>query len=229
MSDIDVIVPVLNRPANAAPLVESLAASTDRARLYFVCSRADREQEKACHAAGGFVLLAMFPPGPGDYARKINTGFRQTRSPLVLLAADDLRFHPGWLEAVEACAAERPDAGVIGTNDLANPQVMRGRHSTHPVVRRSYVKEIGGVVGRPGIVYCEEYDHQFVDNELYATAVARGAYVHCYEARVEHMHPIFRRAVKMDATSEKGLARGAEDRRLFESRRHLWEREAVEA
>ena len=229
MADIAVIVPVLNRPRNAAPLAESLADTTDRARLLFVVSLADTdEQFEACAATGAAVLSVDWQPGRADYAKKIQVGYDATDEPLVLLGADDLRFRPGWLEQVEKIAA-RYDCGVIGTNDGANPAVLSGVHSTHPVVRRCYIDQLGGVVGQPGQVYCELYDHQWVDTELVATAQARGCYVHAHEARVEHLHPIFNRAVASDATYRKGQARGLEDRRLFASRMHLWEQEAVRA
>ncbi len=231
VADIAVIAPVLGRPANAAPLAESLAASTDRARLVFVCSPEDQEQRHACAAATrGPRHLTMgveWRAGPGDYARKINAAYAATSEPLVLLAADDLRFRPGWLEAVEA-VAEEFDAGVIGTNDGANPLVLKGLHATHPVVRRCYIDNLGGVVGRPGQVYFEGYDHNMVDVELVQTALARGCYAHAFDAHVTHLHPLWRSA-PMDATYLKGRTKVRRDQLLYRSRAPLWEREAVEA
>lgn len=218
------IVPVLERPQNAAPLVASLRASRADADLFFVCSGSDRSQIEACYDTGQPVILVFADPGPGDYAAKIQRGYEATEEPLVLLAADDLRFQPGWLEAVEKIA-DQYDVGVIGTNDNANPTVKAGRHSTHPVVRRCYIDRYGGSVGQPGQVYHEGYDHQYVDNELVATAMARGCYAHAHDARVDHHHPLYDRSVVRDQTYAKGQAKGAEDRRLFESRRHLWENE----
>ena len=234
MSRIAVIVPVLGRPQNAAPLVESLMASTDEADLVFVCSPNDCEQKSECLSLsmlhGSIVYGVAFKPGPGDYAKKIQAGYEFSRvlgdtpAPLVLLAADDLIFRPGWLEAVERIAGEY-DVGVIGTNDNANPTVKAGKHSTHPVVRRCYIDRYGGSVGEPGQIYCELYDHQFVDNELVATAMARGCYAHAHDAVVEHRHPLYNHTVKRDTTYAKGQARGREDHALFQSRRHLWEQE----
>lgn len=224
-----VIVPVLNRPQNAQPLVTSFLRSDADAYLWFVCSPGDKEQIDACYRLtqeSGFdvsvsVLHIPTHPGPGDYARKIQRGYEATEEPLVLLAADDLIFHPGWLEAVEAIADEY-DCGVIGTNDMANPLVKRGLHSTHPVVRRCYIDKHGGVAGEPGTVYHQGYDHQWVDCELVETAKARGCYAHAHDAIVEHRHPLYDRKVASDATYKKGQAKGSEDRRLYESRKHLW-------
>lgn len=220
------IVPVLNRPQNALPLANSLYSSVAAdAILVFVVSAHDTEQQhNACMATGQNVLVVPWEPGPGDYAKKIQAGYDATDEPLVLLAADDLRFHGGWLEAVERIADEC-DVGVIGTNDQANPLVKQGRHATHPVVRRCYIDTHGGVVGRPGQVYHEGYDHQWCDVELVQTAMARGCYAHAHDAIVRHVHPLYDHQVEPDDTYRKGQAKGREDRLLFESRKHLWQHE----
>lgn len=226
MSRCAVIVPVLARPQNAQPLVDSFKASGVDADLYFVASSSDTDEVNACWDTDAVTITLDRPPGPADYSAKIQAGYEATEEPLVLLAADDLIFHPGWLEAVEKIADEY-DCGVIGTNDMANPLVKRGLHSTHPVVRRCYIDRYGGVVGEPGTVYHAGYDHQWCDVELVETAKARGCYAHAHDAIVEHRHPLYDRKVASDATYKKGQAKGSEDRRLYESRRHLWERELL--
>lgn len=229
MSRCAVIVPVLNRPQNAEGLEASYEDSIEfllDSSMVFICSPGDDEQIDVCRSLRARTLVADWKSGPGDYARKCQLGYEETDEPLVLLAADDLIFHPGWLEAVEKIADEY-DCGVIGTNDMANPLVKRGLHSTHPVVRRCYIDTHGGVVGEPGTVYHQGYDHQFVDVELVQTAMQRGCYAHAHDAIVEHRHPIYDRKVASDATYKKGQAKGADDRRLFDSRRHLWEREVI--
>ena len=102
-----------------------------------------------------------------------------------------------------------------------------GQHSTHPFVARKYIDSLGGVVGQPGQVYFEGYDHNYVDVELVETAKARGCYAHAHASRIEHRHPLWDRSVAKDETYAKGRAGFQADRRLYESRRHLWERERV--
>lgn len=228
MTEIAVIVPVLARPQNAQPLADSLIAATqDRARLIFVVTETDEAQVEACFHCEGwpvFVVLDSEPVGPGNYAKKIQLGYDAADEPLVLLAADDLDFHAGWLDAV--LRAAEADVGVIGTNDTANPSVLRGEHSTHPVVRRCYIDQRGGVVGAPGIVYHAGYQHQYVDNELVQTAIARGCYTHAHDAVIAHRHPLWGTA-PWDATYERGRGGTHPDARLFERRRHLWLSEAL--
>lgn len=230
-AEILILVPVLNRPQNARPLVESLIASGSNARIAFVCSPDDRIEESACIAAISLraqYLDAVFTvddePGPGDYAKKIQHGYDKGFDfdiPYVLLAADDLQFHPDWDTAALAVFAET-GCGVVGTADLGNPEVKAGRHSTHPFVSREYINAQGGVVGQPGQVYFTGYEHNYVDVELVQTAQARGEYQHCHESRVQHRHPLWDRSVPRDETYAKGRAGFQADRALFESRKHLW-------
>jgi len=109
--------------------------------------------------------------------------------------------------------------GVVGTNDLCNPKVIAGKHSTHFLIA-SWYAELGGV-DRPGVFH-EGYSHQFVDNEVIAVAKARGAYAHADGAHVRHLHPLFNEDVPMDDTYRKGLSGFEKDQARFRAREHLW-------
>jgi hypothetical protein len=222
MLPIVVLVPVLHRPWRAQPLAESLAAATPGPyRLLFVCTEGDEQEISACHATGADVLITPGPRMPGDFATKINAGYRATTEPLMLLAGDDVIFRSGWHEEVSNAAEQ--GWGVIGTQDLGNRHVLAGIHSTHPVVTRSYADEYGTVDG-PGRVVCEEYGHAFVDNELVDTAKARNKWVFCNGAVVEHLHPNWHPdKVQVDPTYRLGLSTFEADRATFVRRRRMWE------
>lgn len=225
-AEVLIVVPVLGRPANARPLVESVAETASAEwKLVFVCSLDDAAEIEACEellSERVYSVVMGDPAGLGDYARKIQTGYAVAlTTPYVLLAADDLEFHPGWDTTALAVFAET-GCGVVGTNDLANPEVKAGRHSTHPLVSRDYIDSRGGVVGQPGQVYWDGYEHNYVDVELVQTAMARGEYRHCHESRIQHRHPIFDHRVAQDETYRKGRAGFHADRALFESRKRLW-------
>lgn len=216
--DVVVLVPMLGRAHRVRPLLESLHASTDQARLLFVCHHGDSEVMAAVMASGADHMLLNRAP-VGDYARKVNAAYRATTEPLIFLGASDLFFHPGWLEA--ARAELRPGIGVVGTNDLGNPRVIAGTHSTHSLVTRVYADRYGTIDG-PGQILCEAYPHEYVDDELVGTAKHRGAWAFAYEARVEHLHPNWHPEVPMDEVYRGQQRRMAVGRRIFNRRRHRW-------
>lgn len=217
---ITVVVPVLDRPQNAQPLVDSLNRSGANADLMFICSPNDTAEIDACVATGMLVKLLDRDPAPADYARKIQAGYESSQTPYILCGADDLRFHEGWYQRLLEIALKY-DVGVVGTNDLGNQATVTGSHSTHPLVARAYIEHRGGYVGGRGQVYFDGYSHQYVDSELCETAKQRGCYAHCHDSLVEHLHPLWNKS-EMDATYRRSLEDGAADRRLFESRHHLW-------
>lgn len=215
-----ILVPVLGRPQNVAPLAESIKVNTATAyRLLWLCSPGDEEEIAACRATGGEVMVMSWQPGRADFAKKINHAFTHTSEPWLFQAADDLRFSPLW-DVHALAVADHKSRGVIGTNDLGNPSVKRGTHSTHTLFSRTYIETHGGTVDRSGIVFSEAYDHQWCDNEFIETAKARGQFAFCRRAVVEHLHPHWGKS-KMDATYEKAVANSRKDRELFAQRMRL--------
>jgi hypothetical protein len=215
--EIAVLVPVLSRPANAAPLAASLAAATTTPyRLAWLCSPGDDEQIAACHEAGGEVMVMGWKPDRADFAMKIDHGFTHTSEPWLFQGADDLRFTRGW-EVHALSIGEARGAGVVGTNDLGNPLVKRGIHSTHTFFSRAYIEQQGGTVDGSGLVFSHAYSHEYCDSEFIETAKSRGQFVMSKRSVVEHLHPHWGKA-EMDSTYEKATANSDKDRLLFVQR-----------
>lgn len=157
----------------------------------------------------------MISPG-GSYASKINLAAEQTTELLLFIAADDLRFHPGWLAA--AMAHMTDGTAVVGVNDgLARPH--RPQHATHFLITRAYALE-PTADGQPGPL-CTAYSHSFVDDEFIATATSRGVYAYAAESLVEHRHWL-NGAAQDDDTYRRGRAQFRQDRRTFARRSSLW-------
>ena len=214
MADCVVIVPMLRRAALVDRLAASLAASTDDARLLFVVTDTDAP---VLEAVQPYDHLVVPKRGRGDYAHKINHAVTHSDEPLIFTAAIDLHFHAGWLDAARECLSDT--VRVVGTNDLTARTAYEG-HSTHTLVTRDYAKR-GLVDGRPGLL-CEDYLHEFVDDELIGTAILRGAYRSCPDAVVEHLHPALGKG-PWDMTYRAMPLRMATDADLFEQRRKLWQ------
>lgn len=215
--DLAIIVPMLGRAHRVVPLVESIRAATPAARIVFCTTPGDDDVVRAVDALG----LERFTVGryqTGDWARKINTGYRFTSEPYLFTGADDLHFHAGWYGA--ALAQLGPGIGVVGTNDLGAPRVMAGQHATHMLVTRAYADEFGTIDG-PGAIAAECYPHEYTDDEIVGTARYRGAWAFAVDSHVEHLHPDWGKAPTDD------MYRGQRDRmrrgrRLFQIRQRRW-------
>lgn len=185
--------------------------------IVFVCTPGDDDQIAACEATDETTLVTEWEGGQGDYARKINLGLSATEADWIFTGADDLQFTDGWDETTIA-AGDR-GAGVVGTVDGCNPRTRRAQHSTHSLVARWYAVEYGTVEARPAI-YHEGYWHNFCDDEMVGTAIARRAYSPS-TALVQHLHPMAGKA-DMDDTYRLGLQHFQEDRETFGRRRRMW-------
>lgn len=217
MTDLAIVVPMLGRPHRVAPLIESIEATTPHARVVFVCSPDDRHVHDAIHSTGR-ERLTVPGPRPGDYARKINAGIEHTDEPLIFMAADDLLFHPGWFQAATAMLTD--GIGVVGTNDLGNPRVIRGEHSTHSLITRDYVERFG-TIDEPGKAMHEGYHHEFCDDELVETAKHRNAWAFAADSIVEHLHPHWGKA-PTDSIYDAQRARMRASRQHYRRRQRLW-------
>jgi len=191
---VDVLV-AFRRPQNARLLIESFMETTDPAvaSLVLVCD--DKETagflDELCeeHDFGSRVRV-LLDEGAVTYAQKMNRALEDSSAPWVLLAGDDVRFHPGWLDAARPLS-RRYD--VIGTNDTAgkvkNPKVASGGHADHYFVRRRYIDEVGASLEGPGSLVPECYRHWYTDMEVVGLAKARGVFAPCLASVVEHLHP----------------------------------------
>lgn len=214
---IAILVPVLGRPQSVEPFMESVAVTKEPHTVYFICSPNDKRQIRECEKSGAEVIIASFNPRGGDFARKINLAYEMTEEEWLFQAADDIRFSSGWdHEALKV--AMRFRAGVVGTNDLGNPSVRKGSHSTHTLFSRKYITMFGsGTVDNSGKVFSELYDHQYCDTDFVQTAKHRKQWAFSKNSIVEHLHPHWGKA-EMDTTYAKATRKTQEDMKLFLSR-----------
>ncbi len=212
MSDLAVLVPVLNRPGRVEPTLSGFHRTAPGCRVLFIADADDNDELAALHAAGAEVIS----PG-GSYAAKIRAGVEATDELLVFLGADDLEPIPGWFEA--ARDAMTGGIEVVGINDLLRRRRSRSEHATHFLMSRAYA-ELPAIDGSPGPL-ATHYIHSCVDDELIATATARGVYAYAQDAHVKHLHWMNREA-EVDSTYQVGIDTIEMDRALFERRKALW-------
>jgi glycosyltransferase involved in cell wall biosynthesis len=220
VTDVAVLIPVLARPHRVEPLLASLLQTRGGHQVvpYFICSPDDDAQISKVREKLLDPFIVEWPPERGDYARKMNYAWQRTQHEWVLFGADDLVFHPDWLDDALA-VHEATSACVVGTNDLGNARVVRGRHSTHTLVHRDYGE--CGTIDDADVILHEGYWHNFVDDEFVQTAMWRQTWAFAAGSHVEHLHPNWGKA-EGDATYRRGMEHFEEDRQLYRQRARLW-------
>lgn len=222
---ITIVIPVLGRAHQIAPLLKSISAATSvEHEVVFICSPNDTEARDACLASSARTLIADWAPGHGDFARKIALAYASTEGEWIFQGATDIEFSSGWDTAALQVARET-GALVIGTNDEGNPSVISGKHSTHTLIARSYCDDPGASMDGPRTVFSFEYQHNFTDSELVNLAKARGVWSFSPGSIVRHNHVHWGLA-PMDQTYELGLSGFGRDRITFVKRRMLWAKAA---
>lgn len=216
-----ILIPVLGRPHLIEPLLKSIYSTAPDVSVLFLTTPADEEGTEAVKATGERYARVQ-KKRKGDYARKINIGYSITKEPVLFMGATDLVFHEGWLEAGLATLGDGIHA--VGTNDLGNPRVMLGQHSTHTFVTREYVDKFG-TIDEPGKILHESYPHEYCDDEFVGTATARGVYKFCKDSVVEHMHPAWGKA-KWDDSYLETYNRVRSGYKIFRRRVPLWMRQS---
>jgi len=225
VTELSILIPVLRRPQNAAPQVDSILRATNcDFEIVFITTAGDVAEHQAvdeqrARADVKVRHLTIAPKQIGDYAYKINFGYDMSESEWLFLAADDLNFHDGWWEAAILAAAST-GCRVVGTQDMGNKRVLTGQHSTHSLVHRSYVTELG-TIDAPGKVLHEGYPHEFVDDEFVETAKHRGEFVFANRSIVEHLHPLWGKG-PTDALYDRHRVRMVQGRKVYTRRKQLW-------
>jgi glycosyltransferase involved in cell wall biosynthesis len=207
MAQVAIVIPLM-RPHRIKPVVDSIAETTEDYRIVVVATG------KCADAARDLPVMLVEDEG-GTYPVRINKGFAATDERYVMLAADDLRFYPGWFEAV--MRAMEPIDGVVAVNDLHNPA------GVHFATSRTYVDTFGGTGDNiPGVVLCEQYTHCWCDDEFRNVAGHRGRFAYANDAIVEHLH-VGNHKAPDDAVYQMGAAAMSHDLAVYTSRQHLWQ------
>lgn len=215
---IDILIPTIGRAHRIGRIAANITDATTEPNVVFITETHDTATIGAIETAGYIPIINTHTP---NYAGAIQTGYEHTSNRYVFLGADDLYFHQGW--DVEAIGRMDGWVTIVGTNDLLNPYVTQGTHSTHSLIDRDYIDTIGGVIDQPpGTVLNTIYSHQYTDTEFIGTAKARARFRPCLESVVEHLHAYSGKGEKPDATTAKAFVHADEDSAIYDSRQHLW-------
>ena len=218
---IDILIPTVGRADRLAQVAANIHDATEvEHRVVFILEEDDHDSWKAYLTESGTIRIpnAHEP----NYAGACLTGYEQSDAPYLFCGADDLRFHKGWDHAALATMTALPHLRVVGTNDLCNPYVSAGMHSTHSLVDRRYLDEVGGTVDAgPGSFLPTCFQHNYTDTEFIGTAKMRAVFAPCMDSIVEHLHHGSGKST-YDETYAKGDSHMSDDSALYDERRDLW-------
>ncbi len=179
-------------------MISILLATTGRADMAERCVRSVKDTTKAydvevvaaidhdpdalwrLHELG---CVVDYDPEYRGCSQAWNDALSLSKGDPVVLAADDLVFEDGWLDAALQKLDEFEDGwGLVGFNDGH----WNGDLSTHYLMSRRLVVEVFG-----GVVAWEHYRHSFNDVEACERAKRAGRYAWCEDAYVRHEHWLF--------------------------------------
>lgn len=204
---ISILLATADRPEMVEAFIGSLKDTTKGHEIELVAAvDGDADSALTLQRAGAIVDYREKHRG---CSRAWNDALALSTGDPVVLAADDLHFEDGWLDAALAKLAEFPEGwGMVGFNDGHHGEEL----STHYLMSRRFVVEVlGGVVAWP----C--YGHSFNDTEANERARAADRYAWCEEARVGHSHWLFG-GRPMDETDNRAIGAHAESERIFKQR-----------
>ena len=212
--DVAVIVPVMRRPQNVKPFVESCTSTAHTANIYFIVDHDDMAEMAAVEVVSETydrVNMIINESESKTFATKCNLGYRETTEPWLFFVGDDVRFWPGWwAEIVDS----DDGSAFVATNDMRNRTVMAGQHATHPAIRRDWLDDHGASWDGEFTVCHEGYRHWYVDNEWTAVSMQNGQFRYCSRSLVEHQHPIWNDAPN-DEVYKLGQSFAEQDRVLW--------------
>jgi GT2 family glycosyltransferase len=205
---ISVLLATTGRPEMASEALSNIAATTSGHEVEIVVA-ADVEHVTIPPLPSHCTVVYDYQPELRGSSKAWNDALRLSTGDPVVLSADDVVFHDGWLAAALDALDTLPDGwGFVGLNDGHWGADL----STHYMMSRRLIAEVFG-----GVVAWECYLHSFQDREANARAQAAGRYVWCEQARITHRHWLWGERAQ-DETDARNLGGHAQSEHAFIAR-----------
>ncbi|MEE8600444.1 glycosyltransferase [Euzebya tangerina] len=198
-----VVVPTKDRPAQICRLLDALTRLDPAPGSFEVIVVDDGSEQpyadRILEFAGLLDLRLEQQVNRGPAAAR-NTGLRASRGTWIAFTDDDCAPAPGWLMALDRCAAAHPDAllggrciNVLADNDWSAASELIAESAE---VATNFVTSNNAAAARQRLVDIGGFDEAFdgpagEDRALAAAFVAAGgAIVRCPDAVVRHAHQL---------------------------------------
>lgn len=210
---VSILLATAGRPDMAEAFTRSLIDTTrGHAVELVVAVDADRETPRRIESLTRHAGFEVVVDDQDDYrgcSRAWNAALALSTGDPVVLAADDLEWQPGWLDAALVTLAGFPDGwGMVGFNDGH----WGAELSTHYLMSRRFVIEVLG-----GVVAWDCYTHSFNDVEVNERAKRAGRYAWCPDAHVLHNHWLWGNRPQ-DDTDTRSLPGHGASAQMYEQR-----------
>jgi glycosyltransferase involved in cell wall biosynthesis len=211
-----ILTPTYGRPHRIQPYIDNIRSVTnmDLADIVFIVEEDDKEVREICENSGETTIINK---RARSFGGAMNTAVRELDYKYFYGSSDDFFFHENWLPPLLELSE---NFGMVGSNDMGNPEVAAGLLSTCYLINKKYLSRC--VPDSPEDIVCELYLHNYTDTELTSVARFNKEYAYCPESLVEHMHPAWGKA-PIDETYNLQNGTWDHDTALFNSRRFLWE------
>jgi GT2 family glycosyltransferase len=204
---VSVLLATTGRPDLAEACVRSLRSTTAGHTLEIVAAvDADEETRDRLEP---LVDVMLYEPEYRGCSKAWNDALAACTGDPVVLAADDVEWGAGWLDATLTALEGLPDGwGMVGLHDAQWGPAL----STHYAMSRRLIVEVFG-----GVVTWECYTHSFQDREANERAQRAGRYVWCEDARIYHQHWLWGTRAQ-DETDARNLGGHADSERVYSQR-----------
>ena len=163
-AQIDVVIPVWNRPYDTRNCLVNLINNTPAARFIMFDSGSDRETEKLLQEfADGLDDRALLMRDDNNigFVRGANRGFLRSEAPYLALVRNTSQVSSGWLQPLLDFASGHPDAGILIPSLVPGAVERRGALEVSSasfaamVITRRLFEEVGGFdEGLDGGLWC---------------------------------------------------------------------------
>ncbi len=223
-----VLIPTLWRHEQIGPCLDALFASTSiPVKPLFLCAEDDDKTLDMLDKIGH--NFTAFPRGADgevpSMVAKCNAAAEAVTTPFLFGLSDDVRLRPGCMERCHEALADGTKH-VACVSDGISAHTHEGDLTGHCLIRVSYIREQSGVMDEPNMLMHPGYKHFFSDLELMKVGKARGVYVSCYDAKVDHPNPNNGTA-PLDRVHHLTRSHWMQDHDLYRSREHMWEEVAA--
>jgi len=191
VANIDVVLPVWNRPNETRNCLVNLINHTPDARFIMLDCGSERETEKMLQEfADGLDdrALLMRDDSNVGFVRAANRGFERSEAPYIALVRNSTEVCAGWLEPLLSFAAAHPEAGILvprqspeASVSLAPVEVTAASFAAMVLSRKLFL-EVGGFdEGMDGGVWClRDYTRRACSKGFF-TFLVPGPAVSCQE------------------------------------------------